>query len=217
MSQKEGHHIRMFWRPNRTCLSIAFKYCPHTPSWDDLRSCIVGWTAARPQELSIWHHVWQTCWPNTRQKHPLIFWPTGTHTLIKTTLMLLLLSILGYTQVQRNMARHSVGGWEVYAVDSADIFILLLPSKTLSSQHKAALIGWASLCLPGPRPNAEHPTLFDALTFSLCLTPPLSARRRLLLNSTQTPLLPHPNDSLPIRWQWASRPPARHDMRPGCC
>lgn len=29
----------------------------------------------------------------------------------------------------------------VYTVDGADIFILLLPSKTLSSQHKAALIG----------------------------------------------------------------------------
>lgn len=42
-----------------------------------------------------------------------------------------------------------------------------LPSMTLSSQHKAHLIGWASLCLPGPQPNAEHQTLFDALTFSL--------------------------------------------------
>lgn len=42
-----------------------------------------------------------------------------------------------------------------------------LPSMTLSSQHKARLIGWASLCLPGPPPNAGHQTLFDALTFSL--------------------------------------------------
>lgn len=41
MSQEEGHHIRVFWRPNRICFSIAFRLSTHT---------FLRW----PQELHSW-------------------------------------------------------------------------------------------------------------------------------------------------------------------
>lgn len=70
-----------------------------------------------------------------------------------------------------------------------------LPSKTLSSEHKAHLIGWASLCLPGPQPNAKHQTLCDVLTFPLSFipvpfTPPLSVLSAKTLLLLYTPAAP---------------------------
>ncbi len=85
-----------------------------------------------------------------------------------TSLLSLLLLILGYTQVKLNKARRSKvrgihGGcsWYLYPP---------LPSATLSSEHKAHLIGWASFCQPSPQLNAEHQALCDVLTFSLSLS-----------------------------------------------
>lgn len=68
---------------------------------------------------------------------------------------------------------------------------------TLSSEYKAHLIGWASLCLPGSQPNTEHGSLCDVLTFSLSFIPvpltlPLAAHQRLLFSAkTLLPLYTH--------------------------
>lgn len=69
-----------------------------------------------------------------------------------------------------------------------------LPSNTLSSEHKAHLIGWASLCLPGPQPNVKHQTLCDVLTFPLSFIPvplilSLTVHRCLLLSAKTLLLL----------------------------
>lgn len=81
-------------------------------------------------------------------------------------------------------------------------------SKTLSSKHKARLIGWVFLCLPGSLPNIKRQTLCVVLTFPLSFIPGpltlpcsacqyflLSAKTLLLLYSTAThPLIPSLSD-----------------------
>lgn len=140
----------------------------HTPSWDDLWSSVIGWATACPQELSIWHHVWQSCWPTTEQGHTnclLFYSDINTHYRssfssmhLSYNIIVLLLSSLLYRHGKMKMGRelgtvtqcgrrlgvtHCGHQWYLYPP---------LPAKSLSPKHKAHLIGWASVCLAGPYP-----------------------------------------------------------------